>query len=58
MPQYKGMPGQGDRSGWVGEHPQKSTIGGTPSKNWGIGDGIGYFSEAETRERDNIGSVN
>ena len=34
MSQCRGMPGQGGRSGWVGEHPHRSM---------GRGDGIGGF---------------
>ena len=44
MPQCRGMPGQGGRSGWVGEYPHRSR---------GIGDGVGVFRD-ETRKGDNI----
>jgi hypothetical protein len=49
MPQYRGMRGQGGRSGWVGW--------GVPSKKEGSGDGIGG-SGGETWKGDNIFNVN
>jgi hypothetical protein len=44
MPQCRGMPGQEDGSGWVGEHPHRGR---------GKGDGMGVF-KGETWKGENI----
>jgi hypothetical protein len=43
MPHYKGIGGQGDKSGWVGERPHRSR---------GNGDGIGAFKGGRGKNRE------
>jgi hypothetical protein len=47
MPQFRGMPGQGGGSGWVGEHPHRSRGRGDGIESLGWGGG-------EARKEDNI----
>jgi hypothetical protein len=49
MPQCRGIPGQGGRSGWVWKHPHRSR-----GRRYGIED----FGEKGTGKEDNIWNVN
>jgi hypothetical protein len=49
MPQCKGMPGWEDKSGWVGEHPQRGGGGVGWGGVWGR-----EFPKGENWEGENI----